>query len=129
MTRLLLSPRLTLAVAAIAAFILGTAYIIAPGPALAPYGLTQPDEIWIRVVGVLAIAIGILHTGGALADADWYYSTSVIERTVAGLLQIALALTIAPWQLALFGTLDLISAGWTVVALISQRRQPPDKAQ
>jgi len=45
------------------------------------------------------------------------FRASVIERTVAGVLQIALAVTVAPWQLFLFGILEIVSAGWTTLAL------------
>lgn len=116
--RRLFEPRVTLAVAAAAAFVLGFSYILAPGAALSPYGLAEPNEIWIKVVGVLAVAIGVLHAGGAIANSTWYFRTSVIERVAAGLLQIGLAAGSGPWQLGLFGSLDLVSALWTAAALL-----------
>ena len=49
-----------------------------------------------------------------------------IERVTAGLLQIVLAATIGPWQLAAFGCLDIVGAAWTAIALTatSPRREP-----
>ena len=115
--RLLLNPRVTLGVAAAAAFILGTLYVVAPAAALEPYGFDEPEEVWIRLVGVLALAIGVLHTAGTIANERWYYVATVVERVLAGLVQVILAITIGPWQLAAFGSLDLVSAAWTALAL------------
>jgi hypothetical protein len=115
--RLLLNPRVTLGVAAAAAFVLGTLYVVAPAAALEPYGFDTPEEVWIRLVGVLALAIGVLHTAGTIANERWYYIATVVERVLAGLVQVWLALAIGPWQLAAFGSLDIVGAAWTAVAL------------
>jgi hypothetical protein len=120
--RLLLNPRITLGVAATAAFVLGAMYVIAPGVALERYGFDKPEEVWIRLVGVLAIAIGVLHAAGTIANERWYYLATVAERVLAGLLQIGLAVAIGPWQLAAFGSLDIAGASWTAVALAAQSR-------
>lgn len=121
--RILLTPRVTLGVAAAAAFLLGTLYVLAPDFALQPYGFDEPQEVWIRVVGALALAIGVLHAAGTIADQRWYYLATVAERVVAGLVQIGLAATVGPWQLAAFGSLDLLGAAWTALALLATRRR------
>lgn len=114
---LLLQPRFTLATAAAAAFVLGALYVVAPQTPLSSVGLDHPTDPWIRVLGALAIAIGVLHAAGAIANQRWYYRASIVERVAAGSIQIALSQTIGLWQLAMFGSLDLISAAWTSVAL------------
>lgn len=124
--RWFLNPRVTLGVAAIAAFVLGTMYLLVPGAALAPYGLDEPQEVWIRLVGVLALAIGVLHAAGAIANERWYYQATVVERIVACLAQIGIAVTVGPWQLAGFGLLDLAGAAWTAAALRANRPSSVD---
>lgn len=125
--RFLLNPRITLGVAAAAAFALGTMYVLAPGAALELYGFKKPEEVWIRLVGVLAIAIGVLHAAGTVADERWYYVATVVERTLAGLLQVGLAVAIGPWPLAAFGSLDIAGAAWTAIALAARSREQNDR--
>ena len=115
--RLLINPRVSLGVAAAAAVVLGTLYVLAPAAALEPYGFDEPKEVWIRLVGVLALAIGVLQAAGTIANERWYYVATIFERILAGLVQVGLALTIGPWQLAAFESLDLVGAGWTAIAL------------
>ena len=109
--------------AAIAAFVLGIVYVLAPAAALDLYGFTEPEEVWIRVVGALALAIGVLHAAGTIANERWYFCASVVERIVAGLVQVGLAIAIGPWQLAAFGSLDIAGALWTGVALVLEDRE------
>ncbi|MGB7237371.1 MAG: hypothetical protein WBD41_15495, partial [Rhodococcus sp. (in: high G+C Gram-positive bacteria)] len=54
---------------------------------------------------------------GTIANERWYYLATVVERILAGLVQVGLSIAIGPWQLAAFGSLDLIGAAWTATAL------------
>jgi hypothetical protein len=96
----------------------GIALAIAPGLTLAPLGLPAPNEVWIRVVGVLAVVVGYYYWACGTAGAVDFFRASVRGRILfAGLcLMLVLAFS-APAQLLLFGVIDLLGAAWTAHGL------------
>lgn len=100
-------------------------YILAMGLALALipdsvtdlFGLDPAQEVWIRVLGVVAAVAGAYYLGAAIYRTRWLFWWSVPVRILSGLALIALALTESVWQLWIFGILDLLAAGWTFGAL------------
>lgn len=96
----------------------GGTLLLAPALLLAPVGLPVPTDIWIRMLGLLAMCLG---AGDLLAAksgfVDWYAFT-VWRRALAGLAMLGfIALGLAPLALGLFAVVDLAAAGWTAWAL------------
>jgi glycopeptide antibiotics resistance protein len=97
---------------------LGLILMIVPNFLLSMFGFPTTDEVWIRVVGVLALLL-----------AYYYYNASKLEMTelfrwsVNGRIPIIIVfiifvlLQLAPPQLILFGAVDLAGALWTRAAL------------
>jgi hypothetical protein len=98
--------------------VLGAALIVAPNAVLAPFGIPPTTEVWIRVVGVLAIALGFYYTIAARFGLVPFYRATVVARTFVFVCFGAFVLLgFAPPALALFGTVDLAGAIWTAAAL------------
>lgn len=103
----------------------GAALLLAPSLLLAPLGLAVPQDVWIRLVGILALALG---ASDLLAGSDTVVSLirlSVWRRGVAGVAIAALVmLGLAPTPLLLFAAVDIAAALWTALAM---RRAPAPK--
>ena len=98
--------------------IAGTGLLLAPGLLLVPLGLAVPADVWVRMVGILAMALGICDV---LAGRDLVASLirwSVWRRLAAGVgIGLLVLLGLAPAALLLFAAVDIASALWTVMAL------------
>ncbi len=98
--------------------ILGATLIVAPDLVLRPFGIPPSPEAWIRVVGVLAVVLGLYYFVAARFELVPFYRATVLGRIFVFLSFAALALFgFAPPSLALFGAVDLAGAGWTAAAL------------
>lgn len=96
---------------------IGLGLLLVPDTVTDLFGLDSAREVWIQVVGVVAVVAGAYYLGAALHRARWLFWWSVPVRILSGLALIALALTESVWQLWIFGVLDLLGAGWTFAAL------------
>jgi hypothetical protein len=97
--------------------ILGAALIVAPNAVLAPFGVPPTSEVWVRVVGVLAVALGFYYGQAARSELVPFYRATIIVRAFVFVSFGAFVLLgFAPPALALFGTVDLAGAIWTAAA-------------
>lgn len=98
--------------------ITGTGLLMAPGLLLAPLGLTVPADVWVRLVGILALALGVCDL---LAGRDVVASLihwSVWRRLAAGVgIGLLVLLGLAPAALLLFAAVDIAAALWTAIAM------------
>ena len=96
----------------------GIGLLLAPALLLVPLGLAEPQEVWIRLVGILALALG---ASDVLAGRDAVVSlvrASVWRRALAGGAIAALVLLgLAPKPLLLFAAVDIAAALWTALAM------------
>ena len=98
--------------------VLGAALIVAPNAVLAPFGVPPSSEVWPRVVGVLAVALGFYYGLAARSGFVPFYRGTVVMRAFVFVCFGAFVLLgFAPPALALFGTVDLAGAIWTAAAL------------
>ena len=99
-------------------WVAGAGLLLVPGLLLAPLGLTVPADAWIRIVGILALALGMCDV---LAGRDCVASlirASVWRRLAAGVgIGLLVLLGLAPAALLLFAGVDIAAAGWTAIAL------------
>lgn len=115
--------------AAVSMFVFGI-YLLVIGPTLivAPvfltglFGLDAPQEVWIRVVGVIAGVLGFYYVFAARREAKDFFWATVWGRPVVILFFTAFVLLdFAEPVLILFGAVDLLGAGWTFAALRAER--------
>jgi len=98
--------------------LLGAALIAAPNFVLALFGFPPTSEVWLRVVGVLAAALGHYYFQAARHDLVPFYRATVPARVLASLSLVAFViLGLVKPALILFGVVDLAGAAWTFLAL------------
>ena len=99
-------------------FALAGILIVAPNQFLMVFGLATTDEVWIRVVGVLAAVLGFYYF-----EASRRQWTGFMRATVYGRFGVLVGfaclvgLGLAPPVLLLFGVVDAAAAVWTARGL------------
>lgn len=116
------SASLSIKVFGVYAMITGLGLFLAPALVLSPLGFAAPTEIWVRVLGAMAVALGYYYWACGAAGAEAFFRASVPGRFAFATLCTLLVLFFsAPPQLLLFGAIDAAGALWTALAL---RRSP-----
>lgn len=106
----------------------GIGLTLVPGLILSPLGIAAPTEIWIRVVGILAIVVGYYYWACGTANTVEFFRASVRGRILfAALTVLLIVLFGAPLQLLLFGIIDLAGAAWTAQGLRTAAAMPADE--
>lgn len=96
----------------------GLALLIAPALVLMPLQLPVPQDVWIRLLGIVALALGCSDVLAAHAGVPLLVRASVWRRVGAGLVMLVLtAAAVAPPAVALLAAVDLAAAAWTALAL------------
>jgi hypothetical protein len=98
--------------------VLGIGLLAAPGPVLAPFGLPAPQEVWVRVGGMVITFLGVYYVlaakHGLRAFLAWTVATRASVIVVFGVLVVT---GLGPTVLLRFGAIDLAGALWTWAAL------------
>lgn len=112
----------SLFVFAIYLLFLGPALIIAPNALLSLFGVPGTSEVWIRVVGVLALALGYYDLVAARNEWTTYFRASVYARIGVLLFFTSFVLLgFAHPSLIMFGCIDGAGAMWTGLCLRKNR--------
>lgn len=97
----------------------GLGLLFQPSLVLGLLGIAAPAEVWIRVLGALAIVVGHYYITCAHRNDRHFFQASVRGRFLfAGLTVLLVVAFGAPPQLMLFGAVDVIGALWTRHALL-----------
>ena len=103
----------------------GTLLLMAPALLLAPLALPVPQDVWVRVAGVLALALGATDLLTAHAGTPLLWRATMWRRLAAGAVLLGLVITgIAPPAVTLFAAIDIAAACWTAWALRSTNPTP-----
>lgn len=96
----------------------GITLTVAPNMLLSLFGFPETSEIWIRVLGSVVFTLGLGYVVMAPSNPVLYMTFTVYARVyVFVMFSTFVLLGWAPWQLILFGVIDLAGAGWTYSAL------------
>ena len=96
----------------------GVVVLLAPNLLLSIFRLPTTSEVWIRVVGAIAVPLGFYYIEAARAEANFYFRVSVWGRVFFALsLAGFVVLGLSRWPLLLFGLIDLAGASWTAFEL------------
>jgi hypothetical protein len=107
---------------AIYLFLLGIILITVPNFLLSIFAIPTTSEVWIRVVGMLVLVLSFYYIQASRRGLRDFFLWTVYARVFVFIALAAfVALRLAPLPLAMFGTIDLLGAIWTEVAL---RQQP-----
>lgn len=97
-------------------FTVGMVLLIAPNLLLSLFQVAETDEVWVRVVGLVVLAVTIFYYFIVVERNQRMFQATVYGRALVAAGLVALAFTTGPWQLALFGALDAVGSLWTHIA-------------
>ena len=102
-------------------FALGAILIFIPNVLLRLFHMPETDEVWIRVVGMLASIVGFYYFRAAKSELKAFFQATVYGRTSVFIFFIGfVAAGLAPPVLILFGFIDALAALWTQMSLRSE---------
>jgi hypothetical protein len=106
---------------AIYLFIVGPVLVLVPNLLLSLFGIAPANEVWIRVVGLLAFCLGVYIW--ISADFRPFLVASVYTRGLVFVVFLVFAVKglVSP-MIVLFGTIDLCGGLWTWFALKADAR-------
>lgn len=98
--------------------LVGLGLLVSPNTVLAPLGFPPADESWLRVIGVIVLALAGYYLLAARAGLTVFFRWTAFVRigvfvAFAGLV----VLGFAPRPLVVLGAVDLAAACWTLLAL------------
>jgi len=112
----------SLVVFAVYLFVLGLALIIVPNAILGLFGFPPTSEVWIRIIGVVALNLAYYSFRAARAGLVPFFRWSVHGRLIApAFFASFVALGLARWPLLIFALVDVAAATWTYLALRAER--------
>lgn len=80
-------------------------------------GVPTTDEPWIRLVGVVVLALSVYYLVAARHELDAIIRATVPGRVLVGISIIVLVALWGYWTAAVFGLVDIAAALWTRAAL------------
>ncbi|MEK7239537.1 MAG: hypothetical protein AAB224_03055 [Gemmatimonadota bacterium] len=117
------SAALTIKVFGVYAALTGAALLFAPNVLLPILGLPKTMEIWVHVLGTLALVVGYYYWACGVANVRAFFIASVQGRMAFCAACLALVVGAdGPLVLIAFGLVDLAGAGWTLAALRNEAR-------
>ncbi|MEQ1744300.1 MAG: hypothetical protein ABMA02_02660 [Saprospiraceae bacterium] len=103
--------------------VIGLLLAATPNTVLDLLGMTRTDEVWIRVVGMLAGAIGSYYIMAARHEMAVLIRMTVnLRSSVVLLLGLFVWLGFAEMPILVFGVIDFLGAMWTWWALRTEGR-------
>jgi len=115
-------PARTIAVFAGYLVLLGITLLATPNLLLTTFGIPPTSEVWIRIVGVLALILAYYYAQASRKEMMDFFCWTVQARAAVFLSFVAFVFLgwVKP-VLILFGAIDLAGAIWTFMALRSSR--------
>lgn len=103
-------------------YAIGLGLIFIPNQFLTTFQLPETNEVWIRVVGLLASLIGFYYHQMGKQNFRAFYPLTVIARTAVFITFICFVLLkfTSPMLIG-FGVVDLLGAAWTYMALKKEK--------
>jgi hypothetical protein len=98
--------------------LLGLVLVMSPNTLLALFGIPATGEVWIRIVGMLAVLLGVYYWQAARSGLRAFFVCTVPVRLSVPLFFGAFVLLgMAPPVLLAFAAVDAAAALWTWAAL------------
>ena len=96
---------------------MGVGLFLIPNLILGFFGF-QTTEVWVRILGLFAFCAGILYFHCARTNQTGFFRVTVPERVIffLGIVMLVVLLDL-PLTLAAIGSVDLLGAIWTALAL------------
>lgn len=98
--------------------VLAIILLVSPNTLLQVFGLRPTSEVWIRVAGMLVVALGVYYRTAARANIRvFFFATVLVRASVLLFFGVFVLAGWAEWPLLLFGVVDASGAAWTWLAL------------
>jgi hypothetical protein len=99
-------------------YIVGLTLIFLPNLFLSTLQIPETNEVWIRVVGVLAFIIGFYYHQMGVRNNEAFFRLTIIARVLVLVAFIAFVLLnyVSPVLIG-FGLIDVLGALWTWMSL------------
>jgi hypothetical protein len=99
----------------------GVGLLLSPNLVLGLFGFAPTGEIWIRVLGALALILGYYYWACGTVNDKAFFKATIPGRLAFCALCVALvAAASAPVPLLAFGVAEVLGAAWTYLALRSE---------
>ncbi|MDH3517436.1 MAG: hypothetical protein OEM66_00755 [Acidimicrobiia bacterium] len=98
----------------------GFTFLLAPDVGFTLLGIDSEPDAWVRMVGALAVPLAIYYLQAARYELKPFYVATILGRAAFAAFALIIGFGFGPWQIALFGFLDIGGAGWTYAALRSE---------
>ena len=109
--------------------VVGTTFLLVPNVALPLLGFPPTNEVWIRGMAMLAIALGYFYVRAAPHEMLQFFRWKVHGHIFGVVCMVMFViLRLGPPMLVLFASADLLAAIWTGLALRYPRRSAPGPA-
>lgn len=107
----------------------GAIFLVAPNTFMPLMGFAPSNEVWIRVLAILAAVLGYFYVQAARHELMLLFRWKVQGHIFGIVCMVALVLLeLAPPALLMFAATDLIGAVWTALAIHSMPELTPTKA-
>jgi hypothetical protein len=105
-------------------FVLGPILLIIPNVLLAPFGIPEANEVWIRVTGMLVIILGYYYTQASRNELKPFFKATVVGRlSVLVFFAVFALLDYAPPALIILTLPDVAGAVWTALCLKAEKNK------
>jgi hypothetical protein len=109
---------------------LGVTLMVTPNLLFGLVGIPATQEVWVRVAGMLLFALGIYYTLTARNGLTEFFKWTVYTRgSVVFFFAVFVLMGFAKPVLILLGCVDLLFAVWTGLALRSEKKRQPNRAE
>lgn len=95
----------------------GLTLIVIPNVLLGVLSIPRTDQPWIRILGLVVLALAYFHVVAARNELTAYLQASVVVRVGVGAADIVIVALWGYWLAVAFGIVDIASALWTRAAL------------
>ena len=110
--------------------ILSVVLLLIPNVPLAIFGIPTTNEVWIRVVGAMAVSFGIFYVRAARAEMTDFFRWTIPNRlALVVFFSIFVVAGLAPINLLLLAAPDIPFVLWTILTLRSDKAARPMPAR
>lgn len=95
----------------------GLSFLLVPDFEFTMLGIDGEPDAWVRMVGALAVVLSIYYLAAARYELRPFYVATIIGRITFAAFALIVAIGFGPWQIAIFGVLDIGGATWTYLAM------------
>jgi hypothetical protein len=93
---------------------------VGPNTLLSLVGMPETNEVWIRILGVVAILLALYYFDAARNNSRGFFAASILGRGFSTAALVVFWATGQPWQLLIFAGVELAGAIWTYTAMRAQ---------